>query len=68
MVDGQCVQIDHNKIDISHRQRADRNAGIIVKFTDRTSRNTYDSRKVFIIEKKITLKPLGYIVDKSIYI
>ena len=68
MVDAKFVQIDHNKIDISHRQRADESAGIIVKFTNRTSRNIfYDSRKV-LSEKLITSKSLGYTVEKSIYI
>ena len=54
----EIMQIEHNKIDISHRQRADQNAGIIVKFTDCNSRNIFYNSLVCLFAAMIVPSPL----------
>lgn len=68
IIDKMDSPVDYNKIDISHRQRNDENAGIIVKFVDRKSRNSfYDARKV-LQDRKTSTKALGYTIDRPFYI
>ena len=56
------LPIKDSDIDISHRQRNDENAGIIVKFVNRKSRNEFYNGRKKLRENKITTKS----IDKRI--
>ena len=62
------LPIKDSDIDISHRQRNDENAGIIVKFVNRKSRNEFYNGRKKLRENKITTKSIDYTEDQPIYI
>ena len=57
--------ITKDKIDISHRTKQN---GIIVKFSDRKSRNTFYTARKGLKEKSMSTKDLGFDEEKFIYI
>ena len=60
--------VDQNDIDLSHRQNNSENAGIIVKFVNRKSRNAFYNARKSLGEKGITTKTLGFDAADPIYI
>jgi len=57
--------ITKDKIDISHRTKQN---GIIVKFCDRKSRNTFYAARKGLKEKSMSTKDLGFDEEKFVYV